>query len=118
MKKQLFIDYSKWRFGSDRENKLGRGDTALLNSQGFMCCLGQFSLQLGCSKEEIKGEAEPGWIHKEIPVLTTKKKANTLFSNKAMEINDDDNTTPEEKIAALKTLLKKKGIKLIIKNKK
>jgi hypothetical protein len=75
-------------------------------------------LQLGCEKKEIKGEAEPGGLHKKIPLLTTNKKVNSLFSTKAMGINDDEKTTPEEKIVALKALLKKKGVKLIIKNKK
>jgi hypothetical protein len=91
--KQLFIDYSKWRCGGDSgPNKLGKDETALLNDKGYMCCLGQFSLQLGCDRQEILNEGQPRHINvnREMPLLITTKKDNTLFSDKAMRINDDE----------------------------
>jgi hypothetical protein len=124
MKKRLFIDYSKWRCGGDSRatNMLGKEETALLNDKGYMCCLGQWALQFGCEKKDILNEGEPCHINvnvsDKIPLLVNSKMNNTRFSNRAMKINDDTKTTPEEKIAALKVLLEKKGMKLIIKNKK
>ena len=46
------IDVNTWRFGGMRDckNKHGEGHTYLLNNEGYMCCLGQISLQLGLTK--------------------------------------------------------------------
>lgn len=45
--KTLTIDCAKWRCGgASPETSLGFGDTRMLNDEGYMCCLGQLSLQL------------------------------------------------------------------------
>lgn len=118
-KKQLTLDYSKWRCGDiSQDNSLGKADTQLLNEDGYMCCLGQFSLQLGCKEEQILSQFEPDSTGIYIPFLTTKRdKRNTDLSNKAIEINDDPETTPEEKISLLRKFLNGKGIRLVVKNK-
>lgn len=116
-KKQLTLDYSKWRCGDNDINRLGEGKTLLLNDRGYMCCLGQFSLQFGCSKTEIKGVSFPYGLGKRIPLLTDHSGSHTEFSRKAVSINDNLETTPEEKISLLRKLLKGKGIRLVVKNK-
>jgi hypothetical protein len=47
--KILVLDESIWRCGDDAKDpnkSRGTGYTKLLNEEGYMCCLGQFSLQL------------------------------------------------------------------------
>ena len=45
--KELIIDRSKWRFGGDHDGCDEKyGSTELLNSKGYMCCLGFFSKDL------------------------------------------------------------------------
>ena len=55
------IDRSKWRCGGD--DGKGWGETQLLNEEGFMCCLGQCSLQSGLSEEEIYRLGEPAFVN-------------------------------------------------------
>lgn len=111
--KKLILDYSKWRCGggiSDyNKNALGEGLTYLLNTEGYMCCLGQFSLQIApkLKEKDIKGRGTPAGTNTNIGCLTKIHDGsvfNSTLSDLAMNINDDPNTTPEEKIAELKKL--------------
>jgi len=68
-KMKFTIDRSKWRCGGDvrleksNDNRRGQGFTQLMNDLGFMCCLGQISVQLCESKGlpiyPIIGEGKP-----------------------------------------------------------
>lgn len=50
------IDRSKWRCGgSDYSTKRGDGATTMLNSNGYMCCLGQICTQLGVPAQHLRG---------------------------------------------------------------
>lgn len=63
--KELIIDRSKWRFGGDHDGCDEKyGSTELLNSKGYMCCLGFFSKDL-CKvpKKYLKGVPTPECIH-------------------------------------------------------
>lgn len=110
--KKLILDYSKWRCGLDGDDKLGEGPTELCNSRGYECCLGQFSLQLNpkLTKNDIKGFYEPEEIGVDVDLLTYNlddnrdEIRNSSISEKAININDDEKTTPEEKIVLLKEL--------------
>lgn len=122
--KELTLNYKVWRCGgtvpsSNPKNCHGEGVTALLNKNGYMCCLGQFALQLGADREEIIGRPYPTTIDKKISPLT-KVELNTIvgtaFSEIAVDINDDDSTTIPEKIKALKKLCKKYKYKLKVIN--
>lgn len=122
--KTLTLDYSKWRSGGGfktSHNQLGIGPTALHNELGFQCCLGQFSLQLGkCSIEDILNKTMPDDLKKKIRLLNKSigdnNYVNTIFSNKAVAINDDMDTTPSQKITLLRKLLKTKGLLLRVIN--
>lgn len=123
--KVLILDYNKWRCGKwsrDDNNRLGCGGTSLKNSQGSMCCLGQF-----CQQAKIKElfYDEPCDIDKLITGLTKYKKykgdtvsyiTNTKLSESAMGINDDENTTVAEKVRKLKSLFQKRGYTIRLKN--
>jgi hypothetical protein len=106
------IDYAKWRCGGDGPNKLGDGRTALLNDKGFMCCLGQVSLQLGLTTRQIFGKYAPVNVMVENILcerLTSGVFASSALAGDAMKINDNTETTPAEKMAALKELFAEHG---------
>jgi hypothetical protein len=127
--KTLTLDYSKWRCGRNSEkpeNKLGTGPTLLLNTSGYMCCLGQFSSQLKAelTKSDLMYKSTPSQLLNVnkggIPYLTKQYgvfSKNTEFSNSAISINDDRGTSVEQKIDLLRKLMKKVGLKLRVINK-
>lgn len=127
MKKYLTLNYATWRSGGDTRlhsclipaNVLGTGQTALLNDEGYMCCLGQFSAQQGIKKKLLLNVTSPAYIR--VPYLIKNflldNGVNSMFSINAMEINDDNKTTPEEKIKLLKVLCKEEGFILRVINK-
>lgn len=60
MKKSTYIiDRATWRNGDCGNTAIGQGDTALLNEEGFMCCLGQVMCQQGFDREHIMDQGEP-----------------------------------------------------------
>lgn len=117
---KLILDYSKWRCGDDGPHKLGEGPIALKNDNGFMCCLGMWSLQLGASEDEILNKGEPCEIDTLIPLLAyidEDSALSTHLSSICIGINDDYNTTPDEKISLLTEALIGEGIQLEVINK-
>lgn len=117
---KLILDYSKWRCGEDGPNKLGEGIVALKNDQGFLCCLGMWSLQLGASEDEILNKGEPNEIGTLIPLLAEvdeDTRRSTDLSFVCIGINDREETTPDEKISELTEVLALEGIKLEVINK-
>jgi len=117
--KELILDYKKWRCGGDNDgiNALGLGDTCLLNDEGFMCCLGQFSKQINedLRNNNILGIGEPEDIAIHIHDLNfvdndaeaeNNGYSNTNLTYLAININDNEDTTPQEKIVFLTNLFK------------
>lgn len=111
--KELIIDRSKWRFGGDHDNLDGKyGPTELLNSKGYMCCLGFYSKDL-CKvpKKYLVGVPTPECI----PVKHKYKvhrfiNKNILpaytFWNNAIEINDVFRGEKEERELLIINLFK------------
>lgn len=119
--KTLILDYSTWRCGNDGEQRLGEGATCLLNNEGYMCCLGQFTPQLNpdMDKALMADKFYPQFLHTEIPYITELIKGHycdTTLARKAAGINDS-NTTPEEKIEKLQELFTKEGFTIQVINK-
>lgn len=124
--KKLILDYSKWRCGGNGENKVGDGVVALLNDQGFMCCLGQWHRQSGVSDRDLLNKGEPNELPEETPVFSFENDwnesgecveiKNTTLSTIAIGINDDEDTTPKYKADQLTNLLASKGIELEVIN--
>ena len=117
--KTLILKKSKWTCGSpltnqNPENCLGSGLVKLLNIYGEMCCLGQFCLQIDTTltEEDIKNKMMPSGLKKDIPLFTTENHNNTLLSKNLAKINDDVNTTVDEKITDIRKELKKAKIQL------
>ena len=110
---KFLIDFPTWRCGKDGPNKLGEGETLLLNSEDYMCCLGHIELQLGLTKEQILRRyipAETGTeniLAKEGCWGFGKEIGNTPLAHEAIRINDDERATPAEKMVALKELFAK-----------
>lgn len=118
----LELDALKWRCGGvrDCDSRLGEGNTCLLNTEEYMCCLGQFSLQAGVSKSDLWGVMYPAGLSFIVPELNEKYedsdlKRDTLFASRCALINDDRNSV-YEKIYALRAELKKHGKLLIVRN--
>ena len=113
---EFVVKRSKWRAGDDGVNAIGKGETNLLNEEGFMCCLGHCALQLGAKKSEIDGQAMPKDIldkndaFKYVPILNVKKGEfinDSKLSEQAATINDDDKLTTEQRERKLKSLFSK-----------
>tara|TARA_R110000850_G_scaffold34024_2_gene92261 strand:- start:3744 stop:4148 length:405 start_codon:yes stop_codon:yes gene_type:complete len=119
---EFIIDRSTWRCGGDNNddssnNEKGLGETALLNREGFMCCLGQVSKQLGATEEMLLEHAEPCDVEKlfdldENCVLLNEAGLQTLLTIDAMSINDDYGINIKEKEKQLKSLFSEHLIKL------
>ena len=100
MKKDyLIIDRAKWRTGGYSHIQTGEGGTALLNNDGFMCCLGFRCHQMGIPKKDLLGKEVPETLSKNwvIPDLIDSVGNDTDFTNTAIEINDDRDITREER---------------------
>lgn len=114
---KITIDYSKWRCGSSGEHQLGEGYTALCNLHGFMCCLGQASLQLNpiLKIEHIIGLTSPSMLIVEVPFLSAPREGlmiDTDLSDQAMRINDSQKTSPQKKMEQLTELFKSHNLEL------
>lgn len=117
-KYKIVIDRSKWRTGEYSKSATGKGaDTALLNEEGYKCCLGFITQQV--TKKGILGSYQPHDCEFSIPLLNYKDGKmyeNTELSKEAMAINDSDMRL-EEKEVALKKLFKNTPISLTFKGK-
>lgn len=124
---KLIINRSKWRTGGEAEDGnsayTGKGPTQLLNSDGFMCCLGMVCEQMGIPRthfldilhpEDVLGLAKFESINNFLVYKSDVREeySNTLFACNAMNINDDVNITSEEREAKLKEHFATKGIEI------
>lgn len=118
MPKELVLDCSKWICGhliDPPENKLGKGNTAMLNDQGYMCCLGQFSKQAGLTDDELKNKEIMADLNKQVDGLCYKG-CDTQLADDAITINDMYSMTIKKRIIELKKLFSAKGYKIKVKN--
>lgn len=112
-KDYLIIDRSKWRTGGDHnffksiQSMTGKGDTQLLNDQGFMCCLGFRCHQMGVPKKELLNMATPDCLNDwDIPDLLTTSPLGTVidskFTTEAIRINDNPDISSKEREKQIK----------------
>ncbi len=57
---------SKWSSGGDGHFSTGIGPTRMLNSEGYMCCLGQFAQQVGVKEQNLLGKTTPDHVAKHL----------------------------------------------------
>jgi hypothetical protein len=116
--KVLIIARSKWRRGGAVDdkagvNKDGLGLTYLLNSQGYMCCLGFDALACGLSTEQILNRTCPDSLTLDgIPdeyLNRTEHESPSHPVRRAIEINDACNLSDQEREAQLIPILKELG---------
>jgi len=106
------IDYETWRCGGEGRNKLGKGVTLLLNSEGYMCCVGQVKLQLGAKRDQIRSRDCPSPVGIPDGILALDGAngcENSELSIAAFRINDNPYTTPAKKMELLKALFAEHG---------
>lgn len=116
------IDRSKWRAGSEGDNRLGVGRNFLKNEEGFMCCLGQMINQkypevnmLNVSDpHDIEDFVSEDNIFTKCLYISYEENhiVNSDLSSKAIKINDDIDITTEEREKRLKELFKEEKIEL------
>lgn len=125
---KFILDKSKWICGSPKNNLvssncLGHGSTCLLNTFGYMCCLGQFVQQVDSSitNDSLFSLGRPSDLEKEINYFSyievIKRNGlkeleivrNTELAQEAIGINDNSHTSIEQKIYMLKELFEKHG---------
>ena len=103
----FIVDRSKWRTGKDEGYSTGLGPSQkLLNSQGFMCCLGFCSLQLGQTKQEILNVGFPSELRED---TNSAEKLGGTFEEEAAEINDNEKLKMPEKERLLKKVFENQG---------
>lgn len=119
------LDLARWRcgrYGPFGTHSLGAGDTLMLNSSGYECCMGQFARQKGVPEEHLLNAAEPqsvairmGKIYDRAFVRKPGRiYRHTALGFKLLEINDDPNATIEQKIILIREALAKKGHTLTV----
>ncbi len=119
------LDCAKWRCGryGNKNARLGTGSTQLLNSDGYACCLGQFSQQLGIDDKKLFMQANPSLIQVSnifAGLFNGENGSNwdcTRLAREAIVINDDENTPVDEKIQLLQELFAKNGHTIEVINK-
>lgn len=109
---EVVIDRKRWRTGAEGKYATGKGITRLRNETGYKCCLG-FIVKAVCPRTTITGRLTPEDTEKAIPGLSQQGTdesyvyfSNTELAAKAMEINDDGDTSPKEKEKLLRELFK------------
>lgn len=111
MKDRLIINRSKWKTGEILGNFTGKGDTELLNEEGFMCCLGFCCHQMGISKKELLNKSIPSeLVNWEIPGLLDKRGNDSKFANDALGINDDPKLSIKKREKKIKKHFAKENI--------
>jgi len=119
-KKTFIIDRSKWRAGglyAANANCIGRGNTEMLNVEGFMCCLGQIADQCGVAKKHLLCASSPEIVRMELEFHNSKVPAKFKFllgkiGDDAIHINDNDKESATAKQRRLKKLFNRHNISL------
>lgn len=113
---EYILDYSKWRSGGEGQWKVGLGSTEMLNREGFSCCLGQFAKQAGVRDVFLLYRSGPRNVsyHAGLYDSSFVEGCGELFSNSKlavnlMEINDNEERTPGERIKAIREKLEEHG---------
>jgi len=112
------IDRAKWRCGAYGKHQHGIGPTYMLNTAGYMCCLGQICQQLGCERSHLINCDGPANVACRIHdgaamnILLYKSKFQNLFftadgrisgfTHTMMQINDDSLLTDNRREDELK----------------
>lgn len=127
--KAFTLDYSKWRAGGSNRDAsnvsiVGKGDTLLLNEEGFMCCLGQYCEQAGIPRDDLMGVGAPDSLSladqshliPELALLIDSVPSVTLLCTAAVGCNDDGTLTTWGRLQVLYRIFKRNGITMTVVN--
>ena len=118
-RRAFVVDRSRWRCGDQAHSSYGvsagKGATYLLNSEGYMCCLGFACMQLFGSKDRQLRQTPspsriPRWSDKALLVGTDGE--DTELTTRAIKINDSESMPLAEKEEKLIELFAKHNITL------
>lgn len=103
----IVIDRAKWRCGGESgwtPYQHGLGDTALLNDEGYMCCLGFACRQLAPYADVLRigepADVDPDECGALVPFLLCAENdgfASTVLTRAAMKANDEPSSTHLER---------------------
>lgn len=129
------LDIATWRSGSRGHTRMGKGETHLLNTDGYMCCLGQFAVQAGVHLECLKGVADPEDLARSLkqnydwsdniydPNFVSQGEdaylaCNTEIVRKLIDANDDDHasSTASSRVDEIRGILEAEGHTLEVVN--
>jgi len=141
---EFVLDIAKWRSGGDDYGDyiFGEGTTQLLNEEGYMCCLGQFSQQLGVNKKKLLNRSLPQELkykktstgkiisvsynklvgllldkHKQVfDGLTHTTYCDSELTGSLVRINDNEEISPTERVNEIRAILEENGHTLVVKN--
>ena len=118
---KLIIDRSIWRTGDTGKYATGLGETRMQNDEGFHCCLGIYCKQLGIGsllgKETPLEALNKTKEEDKSPILLaknviTERYDHTMFSKRAMNINDSYYLKREQREIAITKHFKTVGIEV------
>lgn len=121
------LDCSTWRSGGEGKFTLGKGQTHLLNNEGYSCCLGQFALQVGVDKDLLLNVGCPDDVMTDqsydeaFQVVLVEEgedveRRDTLLALDLMRANDNGDLTLDGRISRISELLEKYGHELVVIN--
>lgn len=121
-RKKIYIDRSKWRTGQMElrhleagQHATGKGDTRLINPQGYKCCLGFVCQQAG-PRQKLTDKFDPKNLGEPVPGLSFRDVDDmqlTKLSKQAINVNDDEMTTAKQKKQKLRSLFKDSPYQLV-----
>lgn len=110
--KSFIVERGKWVRGG-----LGKGNSAMLNRYGYMCCLGFYGAACGLSRSQLLNTEDPHEVansagFKRSDVLLKSGNRNRKATEDPMEINDTERCgySEEERERDLKAKFKSLGI--------
>jgi hypothetical protein len=126
--KQLIIDRKKWRTGGNAYAlNRQKGHTSLYNDRGYSCCLGFYCRKIGGIRNNVLLDVgSPDNLNikdfTKIELLVSRDSPDevysyTVFSQEAIDINDDPSLSNEERESTIIEHFKKVDIEVIFKNK-
>jgi hypothetical protein len=126
--KQLIIDRKKWRTGGDGYAlNRQKGHTSLYNDRGYSCCLGFYCRKIGGIRNNVLLDVgSPDNLNikdfTKIELLVSRNSrdevySDSVFSQEAIDINDDPDLSNEERESTIIEHFKKVDIEVIFKNK-
>lgn len=110
----LVIKSSEWLRGKESSEAATKANSAL-NFNNRFCCLGLEAVRLKVEPDNLVGCNTPSEISSLLPNgcwMLSDSCSDSDDAGDCINLNDDQNTTDEEKIAALRPIFAKNGVEI------